>query len=353
MIIQETKTLIEKMENSSILTNTQMTNSEYTEELLNFQTLVAKMVFNTEDVADIRLDESILRLETIARQRGLNHDPIIRTGITQLKKVNREISICIAGRNGENRVARALEFVTRENTSTFRNVYMADKENETELDNVILTDAGIIILEVKSTKDNITISEDGRILHNNEVCNEKKTFGEKMQNKRNLLREKLEAALLERNLYLPIYIDSFLVFSTPKSTRININDQYKKEKICFHGKLPFIINDYIGKVAYTPYELAQLKEILGNLESCQKCFDLSLDFDEIRRDFAKALALVRNDETETAHNVVVAAKQKTIAQQSAEKQNNKAPIIIVGFILGIAAGVLTRAAYQNGSLRRA
>ena len=361
MITKETKALVEEMENSNIFMNTQMTNNEYTEDLLKFQTMLAQLVFNDKEATDNRLDETIIHLETLARRKGLENDPTIRLGISHLKKVNREICISMAGRNGENRVARALEFVTRANTSTYRNVYIADEENETELDNVVLTDAGIVILEIKSAKDNITISEDGRILYNNEVCNEKKSFGEKMQNKRNLLRDKLETALFERNLHLPIHIDSFLVLSTPKSVRININDQYKKEKFCFHGKLPSIIDEYSGKVAYNNYELTQLKGILDSFASCEKRFDLSLNFDEIRRDLAKALVLLWYDEAKTTRNIAAAESTKTIKQTrtkfrlSNRLSGKRHPSYIAGgFIAGIIlVGALIGAASQNSSFNRA
>ena len=139
---------IAKMEESNLLMEQEMTFVEYSESLIQFQEMITKVVMGEEYEDGMRIDEAIYRLEAKARAKGINYDHQFRKGIAALRTVSKEIAISMAGKKGENLVARTLEFVERPNTTMYRNVYISNGIEETELDNVILTDSGIIILEV-------------------------------------------------------------------------------------------------------------------------------------------------------------------------------------------------------------
>ena len=131
---------VEKMVASNILMEQEMTFVEYVEELIQFQEMVTRTVMGDEYEEGMRIDEAIYRLESKARAKGINYDHQFRKGIAALKTVSKEISISLAGKKGENLVAKTLEYVTRPNTTMFRNVYVSDGVDETELDNIVLTD---------------------------------------------------------------------------------------------------------------------------------------------------------------------------------------------------------------------
>ena len=255
------------------------------------------------------MDEAIYRLEAKARSKGIAGDPVLRKGISALRTVNKEIAINIAGMRGENLVAHTLKFINRPNTKFYRNVHISNGENETELDTVVLTDSGIIILEIKSIKDNVKITPEGRLLHSGDECYGKMPLAEKMGNKRKLLRERLEVLAVEKGFHVPISIESFIVFSTPKGVRIDVDDKFCREKWCFRTGLVNKIDNYIGRVYYYNEQIAQLDEMLKLMESQVKRFALTVNFDEVRSDIANMMVLI-NEELVNEENVAEPIVQK-------------------------------------------
>lgn len=284
-----------KMEESGLLMKTKLTHEDYMNELLAFQDMLGSMVFI--DGEEHRIDEIIVELERTARSKHVEKDPQFRKGIAALRQIQKEISISVAGKHGEERVASTLEYITRP-CYKYRNIYITDGERETELDNLILTENGFIILEVKNVKTDITINENGRILYSNE-CFHDISICDKMQDKRELLRAELEMRLAEKGFSVPIIIDSFLVLSTRKGMYIKVNDQCGKEKYCFRPQLPYIINDYSASDSLSEEEMVVLDTVINEMETQKKCFDVKLDFDQIRTDIAGALEACLDTKAET------------------------------------------------------
>ena len=301
------------LEESGLLTKEKLTHEDYINELLAFQDLLANIVIN--DGETHRTDEIIVELEKKARAKQVDKNLQFRKGISALRQINKEISISIAGKHGEDRVARVLEYITRPSCK-YRNIYITDGDRETELDNLILTENGLIILEVKNVKTDITINENGRILYDNQ-CYHDISLCEKMQDKRDLLKAEIEKRMAEKELSIPVTIDSYIVFSTQRGVRIKVNDLCKKEKYCFKASLPFIIDAYHSGEQLTEEEMMSLDSIINEMETQKKCFDLKLDFNQIRADIAGAL------ESCMDHPVI-----NTVAeQQEAPQKHEDSPIV--------------------------
>lgn len=294
-------TIVAQMENSGLFMRAEYTNNEYTDELLDFQKMVGEMICGDQARYDLRMSEIIVRMESAAREKGVDRNPLVQNGIRALQKVGKEISISVAGRNSENRIARMLSFSERNDLATFRNVYVSDGESETELDNVLLTKNGIIVLEVKSVRGDVKISEDGHIMRANDEYYDDKPIDEKMIIKCRLLKSRLESLMAERGVQLPIWIDSYIVFSTPQNVFIHVNDLYRKQKYCSKGKLKYIVDDFTSDICYAPDEFVYLQNLLGEIETSQKRFSLDMDFDEVRKSFAQAYCLIFAPENSEAH----------------------------------------------------
>lgn len=307
---------IAKMEESNLLMEQEMTFVEYSESLIQFQDMVTKVVMGDDYEEGMRIDEAIYRLEAKARAKGINYDHQFRKGIAALRTVSKEIAISLSGKKAENIVARTLEFVERPNTTMYRNVYISNGMEETELDNVILTDSGVVILEVKNTKDNVTITEQGRLLHSGDECYDKQPLCEKMQKKRRLLKERLEAVMAEKNLNIPIRVESFIVFSTPKGVRIEVDDRFHREKWCYRTGLKNKIEYYIGLASYSQDQLKELDVALSEIETQVKRFALTVNFNDIRTDVAEALAMFDEEPVVSEKTVV----QKKVVNRTVKKQ---------------------------------
>lgn len=277
------------LEAADIFSRNGFSREEYIEELLKFQRFASQLILDDETA---RLDEVIAAVSSAARKNGATASPDFVAGIRGLKAIEKEIAIHMSGKRAEDDVAHSLTFVDRPFFRDFRNVYVADQETETEIDNVILTNNGIIVVEVKSAKHNITIGEDGRLLYSNSESYHNESIGDKMSAKRRLLKARIENALRERGLDIPVHIDSYLVFVTPKRMEVTITDNFRKEHWCRRGKLQHIVNNFISDVTYTAEEYAQLAEIIEGIDCNVRRFPTELDLPAIRANFVALFSLI-------------------------------------------------------------
>ena len=312
---------IKELEDSGIMTSNECTFKEYVNELKKFQTMVCKMIAGDLFCEDMRINEAITIMTRKAREYGLRNNHAVNEAINTLEKLNKEIAIAMSGANGERFVAKTLERLERPNTRIFQNIYITDGLDETELDNVILTDKGIIVLEVKKVKCDITLTTEGRMMFNDE-CYGKMPLGDKMKLKRQLLKERIEKTVADMGLNIPVCIDSFIVFTAPKNIYIKVNDQYRREKFCFRSTLNRTIESYSGDIHYDNDALSKLEEIISKMESNVKRFESKLDFDDVRNSIAKAMTVLYNASEEKKQTSVLETDMKT-----AETKDSK----IIGF----------------------
>lgn len=52
-----------------------------------------------------------------------------------------------------------------------------------------------------------------------------------------VIHKYLEDAVAEKNLDIPVHVDSLIVLSAPRGTYIHVKDNYRKEKYCFRTEL--------------------------------------------------------------------------------------------------------------------
>ena len=277
------------LETAEIFSRNGFSREEYIEELLKFQRFASQLILDDETA---RLDEVIAAVSSAGRKNSATANPDFVAGVRGLKAIEKEIAIHMSGKRAEDDVAHSLTFVDRPFFQDFRNVYVADQESETEIDNVILTNNGIIVVEVKSAKHNITIGEDGKLLYSNSESYHNESIGDKMSAKRRLLKARIENGLRERGLDIPVHIDSYLVFATPKHLEVTITDNFRKEHWCRRGKLQHIVNNFISDVTYTAEEYAQLAEIIEGLDCNVRRFPTELDLPSIRDSFVALFSLI-------------------------------------------------------------
>lgn len=282
------KEILDNLNEQEILTREDYTFVEYVEQLMKFQEETAKLVIGEEDSHLVRMTEIISRCEAIAREKNLYYDSKVTEGLRALRLISKEIAVAMAGKRGEDRVANTYQYVTRPDARFFRNVFVSDGVEQTEIDSVVLTKNGFIILEIKNAKEDITLAPDGRILFNNSSCYHDISIGEKMDKKRRLLKKRLEEEFANRGIEKEVKMDSLLVFSTPKGVRIQVHDQFKQENYCFRGSLFSRIDGFQSTVQYTEEELATMDEILQHIEKEQKRFAPKFNPTDVKRAFAEA-----------------------------------------------------------------
>ena len=354
---------IREMESSNVLMSRECTFKEYVSEIVQFQDMICKMIAGDDYHEGMRIDEALFIMESTARKKELRSHPAVHNGVLTMKKLAKEMAITMSGAKGESLVSRTLEFLKRPNTQIFRNVYITDGIDETELDGIVLTDNGVIILEVKKVKSDLTLTEDGRMVFAGDECYDKVPLAQKMALKRRLLKKCLEKAVADKDLDIPVYVDSFIVFSAPKGQYIKIDDRYRREKHCFRTGLNKKLESYLGCAHYKADQLAQLGEIFSEMESNVKRFETDLNYDEVRRSLAEALAVLQDalavqETPATAKNP--AAKQPTakileldIKRLEAERQQARHEAVGFGYAAAsVFAGLLISGAAAMLSVRR-
>lgn len=302
---------IKEMENGNVLTSRELTFKEYVAEITQFQHNVCKMIAGDDYYEGMRVDEGLFILESTARKKGLRSEPAVHNGVLTMKKLCKEMAITMSGAKGENIVAKTLEFLQRPNTSVFHNIYLTDGIDETELDGVVLTDEGIIILEVKKVKSDLTLTEDGRMVFAGDECYDKVPLADKMELKRRLLKKNLAKAIEEKGLDIPVFVDSFIVFSAPKGQYIKIDDRCRREKHCFRTSLNKKIENYLGCAYYKEEQLAALREIFSEMESNVKRFETELNYDEVRQSLADAMVIIYGEQNAPIEKIPAPNKQQT------------------------------------------
>ena len=338
---------IKEMENGNVLTSRELTFKEYVAEITQFQHNVCKMIAGDDYYEGMRVDEALFILESTARKKGLRGEPAVHNGVLTMKKLCKEMAITMSGAKGENIVAKTLEFLQRPNTSVYHNIYLTDGVDETELDGVVVTDEGIIILEVKKVKSDLTLTEDGRMVFAGDECYDKVPLADKMELKRRLLKKNLANAIAEKGLDIPVFVDSFIVFSAPKGQYIKIDDKCRREKHCFRTSLNKKIENYLGCAYYKEEQLAALREIFSEMQSNVKRFETELNYDEVRQSLADAMVILQGEKDVTFTKVPVAKKQQTkvidfvkIQEQSKTKMSKwvyATTCACVGFFVSSAA----------------
>ena len=317
------KEVMKMFENQNVVNRTEFTFEEYIQQLSDFQAIVSACLFDGDE--SYHLSNSVTRLEELARGRNMKENPTISESLKNLKKVNKELAILLAGKKGENRIMKTLGYVQRPDLSVYKNVYITDGEEETEIDTVLVTNNGIIILEIKSAKQDITIAEDGRLLYENEISYHNVSIGEKMEKKRRLLKYKIEQEMKNRGIKLPVRIESRIVFSTPYKVRITVTDLYKKERFCYKSQLNKQVENFYSGTYYESEDLSALNDIITSMERNKKRFQQQFDFAKINSEFAQMMELLTMPEkTKSAEKTVLSEQrdEKFCPQPTARHRKN-------------------------------
>jgi len=328
------KNIITKMENTNLLTKTAYTQEEYRNQLLSFQKMVAEMVMGeTEDY--VRYEDIRSQLERKGKEKNLLGNPEFRKGLEALNKMGKETAIIISGNNGEGRIHKTLTYLERKN-ALFQNVFIESDLETTEIDEIVLTESGLVVLEIKSIKDDLTINEDGQLLYGNTTLYHDYSICEKMDRKRRLLTSLLEGKLQEQGLNIPVKVNSYIVFVTPKQTRYQVNDLCRKERFCFSSNVGKIIENYgLGKL-YDEESMNALKEILSNQETMKKTFTVKLPMDEIREDIAGALALVNEESAKESNpDYDQIYRQTRTATKSSKHKYTPIPVNVAAIVIAM------------------
>lgn len=169
-------------------------------------------------------------------------DPELDAFEQQAKTFANLVKAHISGIRGERYVQQRLDTL-KGYQSILRNVELCSGDARTELDFIVITCKGICILEVKNTKKNIFISEDGDYYRTGTYMCYEYNLREKMELREQLLRDVLQdAGVCNPNIY------SMVVFT---NNRIEIQNRCPQIHPVFLDQLPSAIYNVGGWNLYS------------------------------------------------------------------------------------------------------
>lgn len=95
-----------QMESSNIMMSRECTFKEYVSEIVQFQSMICKMIAGDDYYDGMRIDEGLFIMESTARKKGLRSNPAVHSGVLTMKKLAKEMAITMSGAKGESLVSK-------------------------------------------------------------------------------------------------------------------------------------------------------------------------------------------------------------------------------------------------------
>lgn len=179
------------------------TKSEFLPELLKLQKELADLTFNADHAenGDLQLLDVESHMSKMNDERGHVADVELSKFIQGSKVVCNSIRAEISGNFGEQKVFKELEDLSCQN-SVLRNVELEFDGRRTEIDAIVFTNHAVFIIEIKNSKKNIFIDENGEFYRIGNSMHHDGNIADKMNERENLLRKALECVGMD---YLKIF----------------------------------------------------------------------------------------------------------------------------------------------------
>ena len=200
--------------------------------------------------------------------------------------VSNTIAATLSGCRGERMAFKSLDTI-KTKRMILKNVELDFDGHKTEIDAVVLTKKGAIIVEVKNTSRNVVISSSGNLKRQNvdghyvTDCH----LGLKMNDKEYVLRR-----ALEKSDYKRVPIKSIVVFT---NSEIVVDNQNEFIKSCSLSELPHVIEKMMNSEAgnYCVEEIKNMAEAVNKSRVVSSYSD-SKELERIKNNFEKIMCLI-------------------------------------------------------------
>ncbi len=251
-------------------------------EMFALQEEIVGLTFNGEhaSTADLRIWDVEKHLEQLNQECGGVANEELQRFEEGSKKLCNLIKAEISGNIGENRAFRTLQYIHSKKI-ILKNVELSHDDRRSELDAIVITPAGITIVEVKNTAKNIFIDDNGNYYRTGEFLRWDCNIAEKMALKEELLRVALANGGIDN-----IQITSVVVFT---DNRIEVQNKCPAIKTCFVSQLAYLIDDQNKETKYTDEAMKQIESSIRETES-KESYPFDFDVAKYKMDFALLMA---------------------------------------------------------------
>ena len=308
------------------------TRSEYLLELLKLQKELIDLTFNAEHAenCDLRLWDVERHFRKMNEERGHVADDELARFVNGSKVVCNNISAEFSGNAGEQKVFRALDNLGCQN-GVLHNVELEFDGRRTEIDAIVFTNHAIFIIEIKNSKKNIFIDENGEFYRIGNSMHHDCNIADKMDEREALLRKALERAGMD---YLKIF--KIVTFTNP---RIDVECKYHYIKVCPSNYLPSFIERFTSNQWYSYEDICTMMEAVTEVK-CPEEYQMAIDRTEFKKDFAILMAKLEAAEEADNEPEIVHEETKEPEKNIETKPDNKNKIVRkYGSMVAAAVGV--------------
>lgn len=268
--------------------------NEVLPELLKLQSEMVQLTFgDREDAADLKIYDVAAELKRRNEMSGNAAGAEFERLDFEMFQLGNEIRALISGNKGEAKAFYALLGIHNPKI-ILQNVELEENGIHTELDAVVITPKVAAIIEVKNTRGNVLISEDGVYYRVGETLKKDSDIAEKMQ-----LRERFLKNLLARNGITDVPVHSILVFT---NDYIEVRNKCPEIKTCFVNLLADTVENLETKETMDREKRKEIEDLVREATKVN-AYKMRFNADQLKVDFATVLVKLEEAETanETAH----------------------------------------------------
>lgn len=260
-------------------------------EMFALQQEIVRLTFNDEHAATA--DLKIWDVERHLEQLNIDCRNVADKELQRFKEESK--TLCnlikkeISGNRGEAKAFKSLQNLKTQNI-ILENVELSDGKRRTELDAIVITPMGIVIVEVKNTTKNIFIDEIGDYYRTGQFLKWDCNIAKKLMLKKELLEKALVFDGIE-----DIPVKSIVVFT---NNRIEVQNNYPEIQTCFLSQLAHLIDDYKSDKSLEDEMMIRIEASIRSAE-CKESYPFEFDAEQYKRDFATLMVILEEASAKT------------------------------------------------------
>lgn len=269
------------------------TNQEIVDILKEFQSALARGVFEKTHAENLQDRDILIHFEALAKEYGLDQTEEFIRLKSNMTKLGFTIGTFIKGMNGERITRRALKLLSFDKgVNILYNIQLKDEDAEAEYDAIVLSPHGMFVIEVKNWASSVVITPEGLITRNDNSGIVYDLAG-RMSIKQALLRE-----YIGENF--PDSYHSILVFA---NERAKVEDQYTKIPVVCGGGLSYKIRDMSANATcLTDEQISSITNIILAHHEIQTAAS-PVNCEEIIEDYAVLMARIEGASSGVSEDV--------------------------------------------------
>ena len=189
-----------------------------------------------------------------------------------------------SGITGEDKVEHYLGYM-KSNHIVLRNLQLSDGMHNTEIDFLVLKQGVATIVEVKNSRRDVYIDENGDMYKTGRYENFDSHLGAKMDFRAEIIKQLLKDAGFEN-----MRIEKVVVFT---NNRIQVQKDYRGFRVCFLSRLPHLIDDFYGTgvIQFTKH-LQQMADYIQS-KDLNAYYPFEMDVQEFKEAFVDAYLKIK------------------------------------------------------------